>query len=143
MSVFSNALALVGLLGICLIVSCEVRALVTALHFAVGTKYQGRERRKLILLRYEFTSVMLHQRFATRRRQKPAYSTWGASMMGMLTLSVGLVAGYDASRLGQLLGCAFLVGGAYFAVRYGRAFVKQREVIERVNAKGNPLSFSA
>jgi hypothetical protein len=143
MSVFSNVLGLVGLAFICIVVSCEVRALVTALHFAVGTKYRGREFRKLVVLRYEFTSVMLHQRFATRRRQKPAYSTWGATMMGMLTMSVGLVAGYDASHLGQLFGSAFLVGGGYFAVRYGRAFVKQREVIERVNAKGNPLSFSA
>jgi hypothetical protein len=142
MSVFSNALALLGLASICIVVSCEVRAFVTALWFAAGTKYRGRERRKLITLRYEFSSPLFHQRFATKRGVKPAYSTWGTAMLTLTTMAVGLVAGYDASHLGQLLGAGFLVSGAYFATRHGRAFVKQREYVAEVNAKGHPLKFA-
>jgi hypothetical protein len=143
MSVFSNVLALVGLLGIIALVSSEVRALVTALQFAVGTKYRGRERVKLISLRYEFSSPLFHQRFATKRGQKPAYSTWGSAMLFLLTLAVAQVAGYELSAAtGQMVGAAFLTSVAYFATRYGRAFVKQREYVAEVNAKGHPLKFA-
>lgn len=99
---------------------------------------------KLIALRYEFSSPLFHQRFATKRRQKPAYSTFGAYLLLMATLAAAQLAGHDLSSTpGEILGAGFLVGGAYFATRYGKAFVKQREYVGQCNAKGNPLSFTA
>jgi hypothetical protein len=143
MSVFSNVLALVGLLCAIALVSAEVRALVLALHFAAGTKYRGRERMKLIALRYEFSSPLFHQRFATKRGQKPAYSTFGSYLLFVLTVTVAKAAGYEpGAELGQMLGAGFLVSGAYFATRYGKAFMKQREFVAEVNAKGHPLKFA-
>ena len=140
-STVSNVLALVGLLGVMLVVAGETKALVIALHLAAGTKYRGRDQRKLVLLRFLWASPLLHEAFAARLRKQPAYRTFGAYLLFMLVLCVGAMVGYRES-VGQLLGAGFIVSGTYFAVMYRQAFTKQRAVVDANHARGDALSFT-
>lgn len=137
----SNVLALIGLLGVILIVAGETKALVIAVHLASGTKYRGRDQRRLLLLRYLWASPLLHEASVVRLGKKPAYRTWGAAMIFMLVMCIGASVGHRES-VGQVMGAAFLASGAYFTLRYRKAFTTQRAVVGANHAKGNALSFT-
>ena len=144
MPFFETALGYFGLFCVVLLVSQEVRAATTAVLMARDTKYRGAKFHALVRIRYFFTSPLFHPAFAQMRGKSPAYETVGSMVLFTLTVALATTVGGLESRAeaGQALGCAFLVSGSYFAARYGRAFLKEREFVAETNAKGNPFSFS-
>ena len=128
---FANVLMFVVLALVMFVVSQEVYAMLKAVEYASKCDVSIGSKCKAAVLRWLWSSIVLHELFMADMEKKPAYRVsvplFVAFTMFALLTAVTTWSGVVELTAAQALLPSIAVGCGYFAVAYGKAFIAARK----------------